>query len=121
MTLRSAIVTVYFNETHGDRFTQYRPSSLMVPSVYFRDLDVLADITDPETEGREPIERAIAEWVFARGNADDRPNGNHERSISVGDVVVTTGYSYLSPRNAYAVEPIGLRRLGPDEWPPRPA
>jgi hypothetical protein len=67
---------------------------------------------------RLTAETAMAEQVFILGNADDRRNGRMERSISVGDVIVIHGPSWLSPNTEWAVEAAGLRVLGPGEWPP---
>ena len=39
-----------------------------------------------ESRGDETVEQAL-ERVFIRLNADDRPNGRDERSLSMGDVV----------------------------------
>jgi hypothetical protein len=123
MVLATPTVTVWFNETPGSRFTRYHPTDEMVKSRWFSRLRVEVEIPDrlmytgPDVT-RLTAETAMAEQVFILGNADDRRNGRMERSISVGDVIVIHGPSWLSPNTEWAVEAAGLRVLGPGEWPP---
>jgi hypothetical protein len=123
MVLATPTVTVWFNETRGSRFTRYHPTDEMVKSRWFSRLRVEVEIPDrlmyngPDVT-RLTAETAMAEQVFILGNADDRPNGQMERSISVGDVIVIHGPGWLSPNTEWAVETAGLRVLGPGEWPP---
>jgi hypothetical protein len=53
--------------------------------------------------------QGAAEIVFRLANADDRPNGKTERSMSVGDVVKIIGVA--------VPEPAGWAELNPEkEW-----
>lgn len=52
---------------------------------------------------------AACEDVFAQLNSDDRPNGQSERSVSVGDLVAL--YQEGALVAVCAIETIGVRRL----------
>lgn len=74
--------TVFFNVTHGSRFFEWTAEAEMVRSRYFREHRL-----EVSCRPDEPWLFALAEAMYAQGNADNRINGRTERSISVGDVV----------------------------------
>jgi hypothetical protein len=92
MTCRALINQDPFCFTHG-----YNESSPMKPSMVG---DIPVDV--------ESVEQA-ADEVFVLLNMDDRPNGQHERSLSVGDVVLVKAGS--EPVKALAVEGVGFREI----------
>lgn len=55
------------------------------------DYDIPVTCERPETE--EEVEDFLDE-VYAFLNADDRPNGQTERSLSVGDIVICNNKAY---------------------------
>lgn len=66
--------TALFNETRGSRYFQWEPTAKMVKSLYGFWVSAV-DATD------------AAETAYRLYNADDRPNGATERSVSVGDLI----------------------------------
>lgn len=103
--LTNGLVSVYFNAT--SRFMPYTAGDTMVPSRVFRDFDTHINVLSGYT-----ITDA-AESMFILGNMDSRPNGQTERSISVGDVIVIHTPDDGVPM---AVEMFGFRQLSPEEW-----
>lgn len=90
----------YLNQT--SRFDPYTPGDrLKVSSV---------GVLEIEAENAT----AAASTVFRLLNADDRPNGAHERSLSVGDVIVVekgdSGWPNFEGKRL-AVEPVGFREV----------
>lgn len=75
------------------------------------------DVLAPSCVGSLPIPVPAtpvdaAESVFVRLNADDRPNGRREYSLSVGDVVELTRAD--GSREWYAVLGLGFDRIPTD-------
>lgn len=72
---------IYFNESPG-HFDGYKPGNKLVRGNIGRLSNVpIGTICDADTP------EIAADIVFMRFNADDRPNADRERSLSVGDVV----------------------------------
>ena len=98
--MRQFTVIPYLNQT--SRFDPYtRGDTLKASSVGVLEFEA-------------PSHLAAASYVFALLNADDRPNGAHERSLSVGDVlVVETGRSGWPDFEGkhLAIEPHGFREV----------
>jgi len=73
------LVTPFLNQTRGDRFEQWQPTSEMTMSIYRYNVEAVS------------VEDA-AEMAFALAGNDpqyfDRSNPRTERSLSVGDLVV---------------------------------
>ncbi len=100
-------VRVFFNETHGHRFFQYHEGDELKPS----ELNTHFAL---EHEGQSHHDLALdaCDQVFGLMNADNRPNGKTERSLSVGDVIALEdeeGKLYV-----YAVESVGFKKL--ENW-----
>jgi hypothetical protein len=98
----------FFNESH--RFDSYRKGDPLTPSrlapLVYTDY---GENNEVDNEWLRTCER-----VFQYLNADNRPNGEYERSLSVGDVVVVT---CDGETRAFGCEPQGFRYLDPDEFP----
>lgn len=92
------IVTALFNETHLQRFWQFEPGAELRQSHY--PVQVQAD--SPQ---------AAAELAFQALNADDRPNGQVERSVSVADLLHV--HEVGGENQIFIVERLGFRILMP--------
>jgi hypothetical protein len=98
--MRQFTVIPYLNQT--SRFDPYtRGDELKVSA---------AGVLDVRAESHT----AAASQVFAMLNADDRPNGAVERSLSVGDVLVVetgdSGWPNFEGKRL-AVDPVGFREV----------
>lgn len=94
------------NEVSGSgsgSFDEY--ADALVPSRFF-----------VQAQGETPEE--AAEFTFRWFNRDDRDNGRHERSCSVGDVIQVAVRQYPAEglpywrQHFYVVEPVGFREVG---------
>lgn len=93
-------ITPFLNET--SRFDPYSPGDTLKRSVMA--------FTDVRADG---IPAALS-TMFRLMNADDRPNGKVERSLSVGDVLMVEWLDYdtLSVKQErYACDPVGWRKI----------
>ena len=94
-------VRVYFNKDSrfepyhaGDRLEEAKISPLLVSPLLVSHFD----------QNDDPDPLAVCETVFAKLNADNRPNRLYERSLSVGDVVEVNG-------QLYACEGVGFKPI----------
>jgi len=94
------VVTPFFNET--SRFEPHRKGDKLTRSeMAFTDIDAE---TATDAAGK----------MFARMNADNRPNGKTERSLSVGDVLMIEWFDLdrlLVRQIRLAVDPVGFRPI----------
>ena len=90
-------VHVYFNQTPGSQFMAYHQGDALTPS---RLNPIVVDASAHHAD------QALLEQVFSTLNADERPNGRFERSLSAGDVVVLEREGI---RTAYACDAVGWR------------
>lgn len=97
--------TVYFSDWITNRLAGRVPvSDGFHPGDFFLIQSEFVEIEGPYAED----EAALAE-IWRYFNADDRPNGSYQRSLSVGDVIYLEG-------TVYAIESVGFRRLTEDEY-----
>lgn len=85
-------VELYFNESDGSRFWSYQPEAEMRCGER-REMDLPAD----DFEALQEV------WFFF--NRDDRPNGDYERSLSMGDVIT------LDRAKSYAATGVSFREV----------
>lgn len=85
-------VELYFNESDGSRFWSYVPEARMR-------CGERSEMELPERDG------GALDEIWALFNADDRPNGRYERSLSVADVITLDG------KKSYAVTSTGFREV----------
>lgn len=99
-------VTIFFNETRGLRFERFEPEAELVRGHMdgFHQKGVAFEADSPEEASNQ---------AYAFFNADNRPNGMRERSLSVGDVVrVSASVAPFQSEITYlACEPLGWRRI----------
>ena len=94
------LATAYFQTEYGHRFFEYTGGGAFTKTRL------------PDFWVEAPSERAAAEKVYAALNADDRPNGKTERSLSVGDVVTLChGGPEGDELSLWAVEGVGFREV----------
>jgi hypothetical protein len=119
-------IEVYFNNTllpanreraadwHPDRHSIRRIGRGYTPGDTLVRSEVTQIVTSPGTDDPK-WELLQCERVFRTLNADDRPNGERERSLSVGDVVAIrpgSGSAY-APTRWYSCESLGWERIAP--------
>lgn len=87
----------------------YRPGDTLVRSIVSQSVQANSIEGDPQRE------ISLCERMFSLLNADDRPNGESERSLSVGDVIaIRPAFSNAyAPTRWYACESVGWQRIAP--------
>lgn len=94
---RHSVRSVLYGYEHGDK-------------LWRSEHGISVDAEEPMTRTTEEFHMTLLERLFHKLNADDRPNGSIERSLSVGDVAAistTHGTTY------YACDSVGWKKIAP--------
>lgn len=68
-------------------------------------LSVCRWLVTPRADVQETLEQ-----VYRQANADDRPNGKHERSASVGDVIILGDEAYTVGQSGFERIALSIER-----------
>lgn len=89
-THRGYIATRFYAESTRDVIKGFEPGIQLRRVMNATGLYVDKDV---DLEARTP--EHVADELYAKYNRDDRPDGQRERSMSIGDVVAVTERAYL--------------------------